>query len=189
MSNNLARKCKMSAWKKVILVAVICSVLATPVIIWVRQGFRTCICAAQLVSIGTSLLLYQRSNANGENPPDIQKLIEAQDLPPGLLVCPSDNAETGAYSYQYRGNDLDKSATDEMILFYEKSPNHRYKECPNLLHKIWNVLLLNYNAPRVRNVLFCDGHVMQLTKGQFQNAIQRDNELRKRFKLVEKPAN
>jgi len=122
-------------------------------------------CAGQLGVIDKSIMMYQ-NDSDGQNPPDLQTLVETVDVDPRSLICPCTDDKEGEISYIYRGADLDSSAPDDMVLAYDKLENHRYGSI---------------------NVLFVGTHVKKCSKEDFQAAITRDNERRRGLGLPEKP--
>ena len=92
-------------------------------------------------------------------------LVKYESVHPKVFVCPSSGDKVGECSYVWRGVDLGADARPGMILLYDKAENH-HEEC--------------------RNVLFADGHVERILEEDFQEAIDRDNALRREVGLVEK---
>ena len=128
----------------------------SPIILW-SQGTA---CVHQLNSIGKAILMYQNDHRD-KNPPNLETLVEAGDVPAQSLICPA-----GHDKYVYRGADLSSFASSNMILVYDK---------------------LEYHRGKYRNVLFADTHVKTMTEDAFRKAIELDNEYRKKLKLPEKP--
>ena len=126
---------------------------------WQRQ------CRKQLRSMGNGFAMYQ-NDYDGKNPPTLKPLVEEEGVPPEYLICPAIRAKNGKETYIYRGVDLNPRLPSGMILVHDKKGNHK----------------------GFRNVLFNGGHVERMTEEKFQEAVQRDNELRKKNKLPEKPA-
>jgi len=122
-------------------------------------------CASQLRGLGIAIAMYQ-NDFSEKNPANLEELIEKEDVSPKALVCPSSSDSVGQCSYVYRGADLNAMSDGGLILIYDKYENHKGE---------------------FRNVLFAAGHVEKLTEEQFQQAIVRDNELRRKKGLSEKP--
>ncbi len=122
-------------------------------------------CGANLKGIGSSIAIYQNENKK-KCPPSLEELVKAVELHPMMLICPSSKDEEGGCSYIYRGSDLTSEAGAQMILAYDKYENH---------------------DGEVRNVLFGDMHVDKLEEDEFLKAIEKDNELRRKMGLPEKP--
>ena len=123
-------------------------------------------CASQLRGLGNAIAMYN-NDYNGRNPKTLQELIETEDVSPKTLVCPSSDDEIGQCSYIYRGADLTASADSSMIVAYDKFDNH---------------------DGEARNVLFAGGHVERYEEEDFQELIRKDNALRRKRGLPEKPA-
>jgi len=126
---------------------------------WQRQ------CRKQLRRMGNGFAMYQ-NDYDGKNPSTLKPLVAEEGVPPEYLICPAIRAKGGKETYIYRGVDLNPRLPSGMILVHDKKGNHK----------------------GFRNVLFNGGHVMRMTEEEFQEAVQRDNELRKKNKLPEKPA-
>lgn len=122
-------------------------------------------CASQLRGLGNAIAMYN-NDYNGKNPKTLQELIETEDVAPKALVCPSSDDEIGQCSYIYRGADLTASADSSMIVAYDKFDNH---------------------DGEARNVLFAGGHVERFEEEAFQELIRKDNALRRKRGLPEKP--
>ncbi len=121
-------------------------------------------CAAQLNGIGKACYMYM-SDFDGKMPPNLEILIETEDLVPRMFLCPGSNDKEGENSYIYRGADLDKNSSSELVIAYDKKKNHHGK---------------------ARSVLFSDSHVKIYTEEKFQEIIARDNEIRREMGLPEK---
>jgi len=121
-------------------------------------------CDEALKTIGQALKDYRQ--ARGDHPARLQDLIETQNLSPWLLICPAGREALGQTSYLYRGPDLPPDAPDDMILAYDTEPRHRGR----------------------RNLLFNDGSVQRLAEKRFRQALQTDNDHRRRLNLALKPA-
>ena len=130
-----------------------------------REMAEEIMCASQLNGIGKAFMMYQ-NDFDGQNPPDLQALVETVDVDASVLVCPCTDDKEGEISYIYRGADLDSSAPGDMILAYDKHENH-----PN----------------GSINILFAGIHVQRCSKEKLQAAVARDNELRRELGLPEKP--
>ncbi len=122
-------------------------------------------CARQLRRIGNGLAMYHNDN-DGKNPPTLKPLVDEEGVPSESLICPAVRARGGKEIYLYRGVDLDDHSPANMIIAYERKGNHK----------------------GYRNVLFSGGYVLRLTEEGFQEAVKKDNELRKKNKLPETPA-
>jgi prepilin-type processing-associated H-X9-DG protein len=121
-------------------------------------------CAANLLSIGLALQLYQQDNG-GTYPDTLGQLAENEQIASKVFTCPSSNDEASAStapaavaadidagpaghhcSYVYIGRGLTaKTVTDATVLCYEPPDNHDGTGC---------------------NVLYGDGHVEWLTKAE-----------------------
>ena len=121
-------------------------------------------CAGRLEAVGQAVINYQK-RFRGMNPALLEDLTVTADLAPEELLCPATGDQPGTCSYIYRGADLNASAAAEMILAYDRRENHG----------------------DLRNVLFADAAVKKLTEPEFQQAIAKDNELRRQKDLPEKP--
>jgi len=130
-----------------------------------RERARQIQCASQLNIIGKAINKYQNEHQS-KNPATLEVLIKKADLDPEMLICPSNGADKCRNSYIYRGADLNTSVPESMILVYDKLYNH---------------------DRGLRNVLFADMHVTKMNEHKFQEAIQKDNELRRQKGLTEKP--
>ena len=126
-----------------------------PALARARELARRVKCAAQLRDCAVAMFEYQNEH-DDKMPPDLKTLVDQTDFVEEMLICPS--TPDDKQSYIYRGGDLDSTADRQMILMYEKPQNHQ---------------------GQIRNVLFADGHVEDMTEEKFQRALQRDNELRK----------
>ena len=122
-------------------------------------------CRRQLMRMGNGFAMYQ-NDYDGKNPPTLKPLVEEEGLPPECLICPAIRAKGGKETYIYRGIDLNPNIDSGLILVHDKKGNHK----------------------GYRNVLFNGGHVERLAEEKFQEEIKRDNELRKKNNLPEKPA-
>ena len=68
-----------------------------------------------------------------------------------------------------------------MILIYEKNPNHK------IYPDFWHILLFDFGCTKVRTVLFNDiAEGLALTDEEFQEAIEKDNAIRRQIGLPEK---
>ncbi|MCK4628404.1 MAG: hypothetical protein KAT56_05335 [Sedimentisphaerales bacterium] len=132
----------------------------SPSILQARQQAQQAVCARQLNRIGKTIMMYQDDHKD-KNPPNLEALVEAFDVPAQILICPA-----GQDKYVYRGADLDASASMNMILVYDK---------------------LQYHRGKYRNVVFADSHVERMTEDAFRKAIELDNKYRRKLKLPEKP--
>ena len=131
-----------------------------------RAQARKSVCSTNLRAIGTAIALYQNDEKEDRNPPDLQTLIAAADIPRQILVCPCGGNNKGC-PYIYRGSDLAAKSSSSMIVAHDAAGNHPGGR---------------------RNVLFADFHVEQMAESEFAEAIASDNELRKKADLPEKPA-
>ena len=132
----------------------------SPAIRQARQRAQQAVCAQQLNRIGKTIMMYQNDHKD-KNPPNLEALVEAFDVPAQILICPA-----GRDKYVYRGADLDAAASMNMILVYDK---------------------LEYHQGKYRNVVFADSHVEKMTEDKFRKAIELDNKYRRKLKLPEKP--
>jgi prepilin-type processing-associated H-X9-DG protein len=123
-------------------------------------------CTNQLRGIGNAIAMYN-NDFEDKNPKTFQELIEFEDLAPKWLICPSSDDEIGQCSYIYRGADLTGLVDSQMVVAYDKYDNH---------------------DGEARNVLFAGGHVERYDEEGFQKLIRKDNELRRKMGLPEKPA-
>ena len=139
--------------------------IALPALSAARQQAQTVVCASQLKGIANAINMY-RCDFKDKNPPHLQDLIDYEDLSPKTFLCPSANEKPGQSSYIYRGGDLTGVEPADMILLYDKQPLHN----------------------GARNVLFNDLRVERLEEPQFQKALQRDNECRRKRNLEQIPA-
>ena len=102
-------------------------------------------------------------------PPNLEILISTEDLPPKILICPSAKDTPDQPAYIYRAADLAgkkfKEYYPQLILVHDRNGNHEDS----------------------RNVVFADGHVENLHDQHFLEAIEKDNALRRKLKLPEKP--
>ncbi len=125
-------------------------------------------CAFQLHRIGEGVLFYQQQN-KGTNPPNLKVLLgDEYETSPRSLACPisGDDYEKGDVSYVYRGDDLNKDASAEMVLTHDRLRNHERYDWVNALH--------------------ADGEVKPYSREEFRKMIERDNELRRELGLIEK---
>jgi hypothetical protein len=118
-------------------------------------------CIDQLRGLGQAIMMYQ-NDYREKCPPNLETLIEKANVHPRMILCPSSNEK-----YVYRGADLTSHASSNMILAYDK---------------------LEYHQGECRNVVFCGTQVESMTQEEFCKAIELDNELRRKMKLPEKPA-
>ncbi|MBN1764599.1 MAG: hypothetical protein JW860_05025 [Sedimentisphaerales bacterium] len=133
----------------------------TPSIQRARQQAQKVICANQLKSLGMAVMIYKNDHKD-MNPPNLEGLVEKADVTPEMLQCPQSRD-----LYVYRGADLEDNACAEMILAYDK---------------------LSYHNNQGRNVLWADGHVEWMREEDFQKAIEKDNQFRRKNNLPEIPA-
>ena len=122
-------------------------------------------CDDALRKIGKAIISYQKGHDN-QNPPSLHQLVEIEALTPWDLVCPASTFGVGECSYEYRGADLENEADPEMILAYDKLPNHKGR----------------------RNILFADGQVKRPPEKFLKKFIDKDNQIRRQLQLTEKPA-
>ena len=121
-------------------------------------------CDEALKKISSAIIAYQQVNEN-QNPPTLENLIN-KELTVWDLVCPVSPFSAGECSYVYRGEDLNGSVPEEMILAYDKQPWHKGR----------------------RNILFADGSVQRPPEKVFTSFIKKDNEMRLLLALSEKSA-
>lgn len=121
-------------------------------------------CASQLNTIGKACYIYME-DFEGKMPPDLEILVETEDLVHKIFVCPWSGDEVGENSYVYRGVDLDDSSSATMVVAYDKKGNH---------------------PDGTRNVLFMDSHVKKYSAEGFRTRMERDNEIRRAVGLAEK---
>lgn len=140
--------------------------LVDPVSELTREADKRVQCRKQLREIGHAIALYQ-NDFNEKNPPNLQVLVEKANLEPKTLWCPSSGDKESECSYVYRGADLGAASSPNLILAYDKAENHQ-AEC--------------------RHVLFAGFQVKQMTEQEFQAEIARDNEIRHKKGMAEKPA-
>jgi hypothetical protein len=122
-------------------------------------------CASNMRQIGQGLLLYANDNG-GQYPPSLKELIVTLDIGAEVFVCPSSGADVAPgptsqakaanltspkhLSYVYLGSGMASSAAGNVILVYEPLSNHDKDGI---------------------NVLYGDGSVVFLAKGQAQTTI------------------
>ncbi|MBN1846936.1 MAG: hypothetical protein JW810_14715 [Sedimentisphaerales bacterium] len=138
--------------------------LFRPLLFEVRRENQLAQCMNRLRSIGSAILAYQEGH-QGQSPPDLKTALKEADINEAVLVCPASGDAVGQVSYVYRGLDLKAGCPVELILAYDRPGNH-----PNMVH-----------------VLFVDGHVERTPKDLMQTYIEKDNEIRRRNQLPEKP--
>ncbi len=122
-------------------------------------------CASQLNGIGKACYMYM-GDFKGKMPPNLEVLVELMDIHPKMFVCPGSGDKVGQNSYVYRGVDLNDSSRANMVVAYDKKGNH---------------------SDGTRNVLFMDSHVKKYAAEQFVEVMNKDNELRRKAGLKEKP--
>jgi len=120
-------------------------------------------CDESLVKIGKALLVWQNSH-DRQNPSRIEDLVGTDGLSAWDIICPASPEGVGQCSYVWRADDLSADVPPEMILAYDKHPNHKGR----------------------RNVLFADGHVERFPERVFDRKIQADNEIRIQLALEQK---
>ena len=157
---------------------------------WGMDTSATIDCSMKLKSVGSHFpgfyVKYDRM------PDDLVEIINysERDLTiEDYFICRSDEqGSSESISYVYRGSDLKSdisSYTDDiprgMILIYEKNPNHK------IYPDFWHILLFDFGCTKVRTVLFNDiAEGLPLTDEEFQEAIEKDNAIRKIIGLPEK---
>ena len=124
------------------MVAPVSIALYLPAIQAAREAARRSSCVVKLKNIGLEVISYRQSH-NGDYPPSVQDL----SLPASLLQCPSEPSPGPEPDYVYAAP-TDKNSHDAMIA------------CET-----------NTNHPRLRNVLFADGHVQSMSEDEFQREI------------------
>jgi len=112
-----------------------------------------------------------KEDYDGKVPPDLDTLDDYSEIINSeMLNCPGMMLgmlnEEDLNPYVYRGGDLSGEVPGNMILMHDSYGNHPEDN---------------------RNVLFADGHVQKCTEDEFEQLIERDNELRKERGLAEKP--
>jgi len=117
-------------------------------------------CDDGLREIFQAIKAWQKKH-NGSNPPSLEALVEQEGFSSWLLICPAGGEAIGRCSYVYRGGDLYEGVPGEMILAYDRRACHRGR----------------------RNVLFADGQVRRPREAQFEQALSRDEELRRQLGL------
>ena len=119
-------------------------------------------CAANLRGIGMALYIYA-NDYDDQFPSDLEKLIQAAEMPANGLVCPNTKLKD---SYIYRGATLTTPDSPLMIMVYDKKGNHEDG----------------------RYVLFLDNQVDLVTEERFMELIEEDNEYRREKGLPVIPA-
>jgi len=136
--------------------------LAVPMVVGAcKQGM----CAFNLGAINKAIWMYQ-NDFDDAMPPNLEALIDTENLEPRRLVCPSSGDQEGQCSYIYRGADLSATAPADMIIAYDKQAYHDDKR---------------------RGVLFAGSNVRVMLEQDFQQAIDKDNKRRRELGLAEKP--
>ena len=98
-------------------------------------------CASNMRQIGQAIAMYA-NNHNGQFPDDLKTVLENEDLPTAVFVCPSSNdrvasvaattqataaglSQPGHLSYLYLGKGLtNQTVTDDSVILYEPLTNH-----------------------------------------------------------------
>lgn len=116
-------------------------------------------CGTNLSGLGKAILIY--ANDHKDNlPPNLEILIEKAEVRPETLIC-------CGKKYVHRGADVPNTSCEpSMIMVHDRAGNHEGG----------------------RNVLFLDSHVEWVTEERFQELINKDNEIRRKEGLPEKPA-
>lgn len=122
-------------------------------------------CASQLSHIGMTIALYL-NDYDDSMPPDLETLIEREYLDVAAAICPCADDQDGQGYYVYRGADLTDANPSEMIVAHDRQGRH---------------------GDGVRNVLHLGYDVSRMSELEFANAIERDNEMRRKLGLQEKP--
>ena len=110
-------------------------------------------CASNMKQIGLGAIMYA-NDKGGLFPPDLETIVEVEDVSPSVLMCPMDSHDvpTGSttrailsamrtkklVSYIYVGKGLTLKASDDTVVLYEPLSDH---------------------GDEGMNVLFVDGHV------------------------------
>lgn len=124
------------------LVAPVSLALYLPAVQAAREAARRSSCTIKLKNIGLEIATYRGSH-NGDYPPSLEEL----SLSASLLQCPSEPSPGPEPDYVYAAP-TDKNSHDAMIAC-DIYPFH----------------------PRLRNVLFADGHVQSVSEEDFQRDI------------------
>jgi hypothetical protein len=116
--------------------------------------------------MGKAMLIY--ANDHGDKwPPRLETLVETVEYSRSGLICPAMRHRPEYESYIYRGVDTGGVSVDaELIIVHDRAGNHRGG----------------------RHVLFADSHIEWVTEERFAELVARDNELRRKRGLAEKPA-
>ena len=138
-----------------------------PALARAREQAKRTQCLTHLRTIGVAIMTYQ-NDFEGAFPPDLETLLETEEVSAEMLVCPSSGDEEGEISYVYRGSDLTVEKVQPMVIVaYDKYENHQ-GDC--------------------RNVLFADAHIERMEQEEaFLQAVERDNAWRREHGLAEKP--
>ena len=143
-------------------------------------------CGMNLKAIGSHFSAYQ-VDCNNSNPQSLVRLVEYSGLSKSKLICPTCVAdEVYSSSYVYRGNDLNGNMPKDMVLAYERYPNHKTNFEENIPQKILKFLTFNSTSKKYRHVLFSGNTVRYLTEVEFLRYIEEDNKIRKSLSLPEK---
>ncbi len=137
-----------------------------------RHDLGQVICHNNLKEINSAIVDYQ-DQYDMQLPENLEILSERYHLDRNMLFCPADLA--GQKPYVYRGSDLpaevfrERVGADELILVHDNFGNHQDQ------------------TGETRNVLFANRNIKKVTEAEFQQLIERDNELRRQLHLAEKP--
>ncbi|MCK5173428.1 MAG: hypothetical protein KAR47_08555 [Planctomycetes bacterium] len=164
---------------------------------WLTNIRTTVICSTRLKGVGSHFAGFY--SEYDRMPEDLVEIINYSEKikdygQKGLtiedhFVCRSDyQGSSDSISYVYRGNDLKSDISRYtsdiprgMILIYEKNPNHK------IYPDFWHILLFDFGCTKVRTVLFNDiAEGLALTDEEFQEAIEKDNAIRRQIGLPEK---
>ena len=117
-------------------------------------------CDETLKLIGQIISEYLKIN-DDHYPPQLETLVEKGLITVWELICPVSPFAVGQCSYGYRGWDLYYGVPAEMVVAYDKLPNHKGR----------------------RNILFADGTVKRPPEKVFFSFIKIDNEYRQSLGL------
>ena len=140
--------------------------LLTPGLFEMHRSIVRKLCATVLGGMGKALIIYANDHAD-KLPPDLETLVDTAEYPRSDLICPAMRHRPDYESYIYRGVDITGFWMEpSIILVHDRAGNHEGG----------------------RHVLFVDTHTEWVTEERFGELIERDNEIRRKRGLPEKPA-